>query len=448
MKDTSWIKPHLIEYFSPQRNDVKCATLLDEKIRLFGGKLYKYYSFEDPYSLKNLYDKTIHFTKPERFNDPFDCALGFSLDKAVAAFLPSVIDAKLELKGENGEQTKQLVKQLILGEQPDVKGDKTAELISFFFSKPQFVDIMKKHQNGEFTTEKEFIEALTKLFLEPQTQTDFMGLFAKPGNEHLFDNFGENVGVQTIINAFMQNPTEIAKLLTPEQTTPEIEKSTSIISSLSTESSISQKLVKLAEITGDTSGHVQREFERVKTTITPIIAETKKKINDTFVITCFSEKSDSILMWSHYANKHTGFCVEYDFTKCTSLSAKMLLFPVIYTEERATIPMSFINFEDPTNPKTAELDKFAPDFVVSLLTKSKIWDYENEWRIIEMQSNLDDGHLLLSDMVSKVYLGANITPENEFALRAALHGSIPVQKYEIDTENYRLNLRKGEKYEY
>ena len=59
--------------------------LLDEKIRLFGGKLYKYYSFEDSYSLKNLYDKTIHFSKPEIFNDPFDCALGFSLDKAVAA---------------------------------------------------------------------------------------------------------------------------------------------------------------------------------------------------------------------------------------------------------------------------------------------------------------------------------------------------------------------------
>ncbi len=440
MKDTSWIKTHLTEYFSPQRSDLKCASLLDEKIRLFGGKLYKYYSFDDSYSLKNLYDKTIHFSKPERFNDPFDCALGFSLDKAVAAFLPSVIDTKLELKGENGKQTKQLVKQLVLGEQPSVKGDKTAELISFFFSKPQFVDIMKKHQNGEFLTEEKFQEALTKLFLEPQTLTDLMTLLSKPGNEHLFDNFGENVGVQTIMNAFMQNPTEIVKLLTPDQQTPEIKKGASIITSLSTESSISQKLVKLAEITGDSSGHIQREFERIKTTLTPILADTKKKINDMFAITCFSEKSDSILMWSHYANKHTGFCVEYDLTKCTSLSAKMLLFPVIYTEERATIPMSLINFEDPTHPKTTDLDKFAPEFVVSLLTKSKIWDYENEWRIIEFQSNLTDGHLLLSDMVSKVYLGANITTENETILRKALDNNIPIEKYEIDTENYKLNL--------
>ena len=440
MKDTSWIKPHLTEYFSPQRSNLKCAMLLDEKIRLFGGKLYKYYSFEDSYSLKNLYDKTIHFSKPERFNDPFDCALGFSLDKAVAAFLPSVMDTQLELKGENGEQTKQLVKQLVLGEQPSVKGDKTAELISFFFSLPQFVDIMKKHQNGEFSTEEEFQEALTKLFLEPQTLTEFMILLSKPESEHLFDNFGENNVVQTLTDAFMQNHQEIVKLLAPDQQPPEIEKGASIIASLSTESSISQKLVKLAEITGDTSGRIQREFERVKTILTPIIADTKKKINDMFAITCFSENPDSILMWSHYANKHTGFCVEYDLSKCTSLSAKMLLFPVIYTEERATIPMSLINFEDPTHLKTADLDKFAPDFVISLLTKSKIWDYENEWRIIEFQSNLTDGHLLLSDMVSKVYLGANISPENETAIRNVLGRNIPIEKYEIDTENYKLIL--------
>lgn len=146
---------------------------------------------------------------------------------------------------------------------------------------------MRKHQNGEFSKEEEFQEALTKLFLEPQTLTDLMVLLSKSGNEHLFDNLGDNIGVQTIMDAFIKNPTELVKLLVPDQQTPEIEKGVFIISSLSTESSISQKLVKLAEITGDTSGRIQREFERVKTILTPIIADTKKKINDMFAITCF-----------------------------------------------------------------------------------------------------------------------------------------------------------------
>ena len=440
MRDTSWIKSHLTEYFSSQCNLLKCASLLDEKIQLFGGKLYKYYSFEDPYSLKNLYDKTIHFTKPEKFNDPFDCALGFSLDKAMATFLPNVIDTQLEINGENGEQSRQLLKQLLLGNQSTGQDNKAAQLIRFLLSKPQFVELLQKNQQGGFSSEEEFQQELVKLFFDPKILSEFMLLLSMPGKEHLFDHFGENEIIKIIINALMQSPSEIAMLFTPEQITPDVEKGISIISSLATENSISKKLVKLAEITGDPGEHINNEFERIKTALTPLIEDTKNKINATFSISCFSERSDSILMWSHYANKHTGFCVEYDLTKCPSLSAKMLLFPVIYTEERATIPMSLIDFGNPTHPKATGFNKFAPDFIVSLLTKSDIWEYENEWRIIEMQSNLIDGHLLLSDMVSKIYLGANVSTENESAIKASVNKSIPIEKYKIDTENYKLLL--------
>ena len=49
-------------------------------------------------------------------------------------------------------------------------------------------------------------------------------------------------------------------------------------------------------------------------------------------------------------------------------------------------------------------------------------------------------------MVSKVYLGANISPENETAIRNALGKNIPIEKYEIDTENYELTMSKEKKY--
>ena len=29
-------------------------------------------------------------------------------------------------------------------------------------------------------------------------------------------------------------------------------------------------------------------------------------------VACFSEANDNILMWSHYANNHEGFCLEFD----------------------------------------------------------------------------------------------------------------------------------------
>lgn len=442
MEDTSWIKAHLMNYFSSQRSDFKCAVLLDEKIKMFGGKLYKYYNFEDPYALRNIEKNTIHFSKPERFNDPFDCALGFSLDKAVAAFLPSIIDSKLNIRGENVDLTKALISRLLLGNQVDVSNDQTTQIVSFLLSKPQIRDVFIKYTNGNIHAEKDLEAALLPLLLKPQFISEFLTLISKPGQEHLFDNIKGDIGLQIILEAFAKNPSEVAKLIVPEQETPEIKKGLSIINALSGESKITDKIVKLAEIIGGEDGKIKEALAQAKSTLEPLIENTKQKINKLFAITCFSEKSDSILMWSHYANKHTGFCVEYDLTKCGSLSAKLLLFPVIYTDERATIPMSLIDFSDPGKPVQGRSSMFLSDMVISLLTKCKIWDYEEEWRIIEMQSNLIDGHLLSSDIISKVYLGANASPENEMALRAVLKQNVPIEKYKIDSENYKLTLDK------
>jgi len=52
------------------------------------------------------------------------------------------------------------------------------------------------------------------------------------------------------------------------------------------------------------------------------------------VISCFSELNDSIVMWSHYANHHKGFCLEYDFRPVfVNEKISRLLYPVLYQEE-------------------------------------------------------------------------------------------------------------------
>ena len=53
-------------------------------------------------------------------------------------------------------------------------------------------------------------------------------------------------------------------------------------------------------------------------------------------ISCFSELDNSLLMWSHYANNHKGFCVEYDLLEIS----KQLQFtpvPVIYSDKKISI---------------------------------------------------------------------------------------------------------------
>ena len=52
------------------------------------------------------------------------------------------------------------------------------------------------------------------------------------------------------------------------------------------------------------------------------------------IVSCFSEVNDSIVIWSHYANNHKGFCLEYDFKSLgfNDIRATSLC-PVIYQKE-------------------------------------------------------------------------------------------------------------------
>ena len=60
----------------------------------------------------------------------------------------------------------------------------------------------------------------------------------------------------------------------------------------------------------------------------------KAKIDDLrkgLAVVCFTEDVKSILMWSHYANNHRGFCIEYKLAQ-TDLSKQIR--KVIYSSER------------------------------------------------------------------------------------------------------------------
>jgi len=130
-------------------------------------------------------------------------------------------------------------------------------------------------------------------------------------------------------------------------------------------------------------------------------------------VACFSlldkydEFSRQIAMWSHYADDHKGFCVEYDlsflkndtklvldeldFFKNTEeyleernkLIIKAGLFPVEYKAGRINIPVTKLN-----NIKINEFGEISYNTNVdeliykTYIVKSANWNYEKEWRII------------------------------------------------------------------
>jgi len=105
-------------------------------------------------------------------------------------------------------------------------------------------------------------------------------------------------------------------------------------------------------------------------TIDKIIEDRTSSI----VVLSLSENRDSLLMWSHYARHHSGFLIGFDSGQeiLANGSPHRLLTPVTYAAQRPTRP----TFEELTNEEL-------------LHTKSKQWEYEREWRIIDSSLSAD-----------------------------------------------------------
>ena len=75
-------------------------------------------------------------------------------------------------------------------------------------------------------------------------------------------------------------------------------------------------------------------------------------------------------MWSHYADGHKGFCIEYDFKDLKNINN---LLPVAYSTDRPSIPLESIY-----NCSKDMSTEVAKALLIALLTKDNIWEYENE----------------------------------------------------------------------
>lgn len=155
-------------------------------------------------------------------------------------------------------------------------------------------------------------------------------------------------------------------------------------------------------------------------------------MNELFRIGCLATDFKNRLMWSHYADSHRGFCIEYDFSGTDENTLSMTPFPVVYSEERPLIPWKAAIDKTPEN--NAEATR---QLMLGLLTKDKAWEYENEWRI--MIKNGDDPVAKMPP-ISCVYLGANIdTDDKAQIIEIATQRGIPVKQMIIDRGSYILH---------
>lgn len=159
-----------------------------------------------------------------------------------------------------------------------------------------------------------------------------------------------------------------------------------------------------------------------------------KEAKELLRVVCFSEDNSSILMWSHYARNHTGFCIEYDMN---SWDCKRHVKPVIYSDERHYVPG---NFADNPTPNAGR------SFMDAALFKSFEWSYEKEWRLV--MSRIDLIHpqfkglkpaCFLKDYITAVYLGAKCS--DNYRKQVCEHfknTNVKVYQMEMQTASYKL----------
>ena len=109
------------------------------------------------------------------------------------------------------------------------------------------------------------------------------------------------------------------------------------------------------------------QSSRVSMKFNSIIKESLAKSINEFRILCLSEKYNDILMWSHYANGHRGFVLQFD-TEALFENFKQRPQKVFYPPEESYPSIKDFNERNCTH--------------MFLITKSSHWGYEEEWRIL------------------------------------------------------------------
>jgi hypothetical protein len=459
MENKEWVKQYIDKLLSSDLT--KDSILLrNEKMPYINMPLYKYcYVIEEEkrnkdtvdYAIENFKNDVLFFQNPEKFNDPFDCYLGFSQTQVIRDVLiqelrkqrkytPQMRKAvnmffsdDLTFKGNIDDLIAQgTIFEIILEIMPFIKESlgEEAELIEIFNStflsnnivrnlivkqmknsitirdQQQFVDFLFENQHFlEYMKSK--ITSSDKDMILEITKHDMKINIENNSISYMGENSGETF---SILDFFIF----AIRSLNLNKEVPEIET-------------------------------VKRTFNNAaKETLT----KSRKLISDQFRVTCLSERFDSPLMWSHYANKHFGFCLEYDFTHTMIkkypdlVMAQLMLFPVIYSRKRPLISKAFFNSKTKLNYLKSK--KLPPNLInnimLGLLHKSEDWEYEGEWRILQLKS---DKPTMKLPPARKVFLGANMEDKAKHkVIEIAQKKKIPVFQMYLKMDQYKFDYYK------
>lgn len=142
-----------------------------------------------------------------------------------------------------------------------------------------------------------------------------------------------------------------------------------------------------------------------------IYSNMYKYLMDRVKIACLSSSNNNTLMWSHYADKHEGICIGYDINDPNLYKNFTTMFKVIYDMEIINLNNFFSsNFYTPKRLGNIREEYFETciETLKLFLYKSKEWNYEDEYRILQYDELASSNGMSKKLKIKSVCFGANI----------------------------------------
>ena len=453
VSDEKWVKNFIHDVLNCDL-DSQAEQLRERKLNYINLPLYKYcYVCENAartestvdYNIENFKNDQLYFQTPDKFNDPFDCYLGFSQIQLIRDLLLQ----EMRKRKQSNPNSKKVVNTLFDSALVSVDYNTlpinsvvqmATSLISFLPETDPLKDI--------------YVEVLTSLEAtdEKNVRNLFLNRLTIRDKQAIVDSLWDNPRLIKLLEGQVSPENFDFVLRTaPREMKINVENNPdSFLSDNSGETfgifDFISQFSHALDIDGMSSEEVNAIKSKFDSMTDEVLAKGRRIISDQFRITCLSERNDSPLMWSHYANKHYGFCLEYDFTPTITakryrdlLAAQLMLFPVNYSEERPLLSKAI--FGSKANIQYIKNKTMPPDFIENLLYgllfKSNDWEYEKEWRIFQIAP---DSPTMKLPKARKVYLGVNIEAHaKDRIVEIAQQKHIPVFQMFLHGDRYKFD---------
>lgn len=161
--------------------------------------------------------------------------------------------------------------------------------------------------------------------------------------------------------------------------------------------------------------------------------ESLEKINrwgNLIGLLALSSVKDNILMWSHYANNHSGFTVGFDSDSLASEYNFNYIEPINYQLDYPTI---------------SGLDDITMQFYKKFFHKSNMWEYEKEWRV--SKNHIENRIVKLNpETIKEIIIGCCTNPNDEADIikisKNKLGNQIEIFKAIKSEDEFRLIMEK------